>query len=107
MIKSFLLMLGLLASVSNAEELTTLELTIKDGTFTPSELTGPANKKIKLTIKNDGKSAEEFESHELNREKVVSPGQSVSVFIGPLPAGTYPFFGEFHPETAKGKLTLQ
>jgi len=29
------------------------------------------------------------------------------VFIGPLTPGEYPFFGEFNPRTAQGKVVAQ
>jgi hypothetical protein len=29
------------------------------------------------------------------------------VFIGPLEAGRYPFFGDFHQETAQGVLVVK
>lgn len=90
-----------------ADDLKTIELVIKDGFFTPDTLEGPANQKFKLVVKNTGTTAEEFESTELNREKIVAPGKSITVFLGPLPAGTYGFFGEFHPKTAQGKLVLK
>ena len=58
----------------------------------------------KLMIKNEDSTPEEFESRELHREKVVPPGQQILVIVGPLDAGTYPFFGDFHKDTAQGKL---
>jgi cupredoxin-like protein len=79
-------------------------LTIKDHRFLPAELQVPAGVKVKLMIKNEDPTPEEFESHELHREKVVPPGQEITVFVGPLDAGTYPFFGDFHQDTAQGKL---
>jgi hypothetical protein len=39
---------------------------------------------------------------ELNREKIIAPKSKVSIFIGPLKAGKYPFFGEFNQATARG-----
>ncbi|HLJ21274.1 MAG TPA: cupredoxin domain-containing protein [Stellaceae bacterium] len=79
-------------------------LSIKEHRFVPSELQVPAGVKVKLLIKNEDSTPEEFESHELHREKVVPPGQEITVFVGPLDAGTYPFFGDFHQDTAQGKL---
>ncbi|MCB1670435.1 MAG: cupredoxin domain-containing protein [Pseudomonadales bacterium] len=79
---------------------------IKDHLFYPSELTIPSGVKIKLRIVNNDATAEEFESYELNREKVIRGGRSGTVFIGPLPAGEYPFFGEFYPKTAQGKILV-
>ena len=35
-------------------------------------------------------------------------GNSVAViFIGPLSPGEYPFFGEFYPRTAQGKVVVE
>ncbi|TMH52655.1 MAG: cupredoxin domain-containing protein, partial [Betaproteobacteria bacterium] len=73
----------------------------------PQELAVPARKKFRLLIDNRDFTAEEFESHALNREKVV-PGKSrVPVFLGPLAPGRYPFFGEFHEKTAQGTLIVR
>ena len=79
-------------------------LTIRDHKFEPAELTVPAGQKIKLTVKNEDGSAEEFESRELNREKVIVAKGSGVVYIGPLKPGVYPFFGDFHQDSANGKL---
>lgn len=79
-------------------------LVIKDHKFSPAELQVPAGVKIKLLVKNEDPTPEEFESVELHREKVVPPGQQVPIFIGPLDAGTYGFFGDFNPKTAQGKI---
>ena len=79
---------------------------IRDHLFYPSELTIPSGVKIKLRIVNTDATAEEFESYELNREKVIRGGRTGTVFIGPLNAGEYPFFGEFYPKTAQGKIIV-
>ena len=79
-------------------------LAIRDHRFVPPEITVPAGKKIKLVIENQDATAEEFESYELNREKVVPPKAHVTIFVGPLEPGRYPFFGDFHKDTAKGVL---
>ena len=83
------------------------KLTIRDHKFEPAELTVPAGAKIKLSIENHDATPEEFESHELNREKIVVGNGTITVFIGPLDAGKYPFFGDFHQETAQGVLVVQ
>jgi hypothetical protein len=77
---------------------------IKDHKFITAELEVPAGVKVKLLIKNEDPTPEEFESLELHREKVVPPGQTVPIFVGPLDPGTYGFFGDFNPQTAQGKL---
>jgi plastocyanin len=81
-----------------------VQLVIREHKFVPAEIQVPAGKKIKLVIDNQDATAEEFESHELKREKVVPPKSKVTLFVGPLQAGSYPFFGEFHKDTAKGVL---
>ncbi|HXP73886.1 MAG TPA: cupredoxin domain-containing protein [Stellaceae bacterium] len=79
-------------------------LVIKEHRFEPPELQVPAGVKLRLLVKNEDPTPEEFESTELHREKVVPPGQQILVIVGPLDAGTYPFFGDFHHDTAQGKL---
>lgn len=82
-------------------------LVIRNHCFEPAELAVPAGKKVKLTIANEDASAEEFESYELNREKVVPPKGRVTLYVGPLKPGRYPFFGDFHKDTAQGVLIAQ
>ena len=83
------------------------ELEIRDHLFFPSELSVPANVKVKLVVHNRDATPEEFESYELNREKVIMGGQRAIIFIGPLKPGEYPFFGEFNPKTAQGKIIAE
>jgi hypothetical protein len=80
------------------------KLVIKDHRFQPAEITIPSGKKVRLLVENQDATPEEFESHELNREKVVSGHGSITVFVGPLDPGRYPFFGEFNPATAQGAI---
>ncbi|MDD5175356.1 MAG: cupredoxin domain-containing protein [Sterolibacterium sp.] len=82
-------------------------LVIRDHRFQPAELTVPAEKKIKLTIENRDVTPEEFESHALNREKVIAGKSTATIFIGPLEPGRYPFVGEFNEKTALGVIVAQ
>ena len=75
---------------------------IKDHMFMPDTLVVPAKRKIKLRIENLDKTPEEFESYDLNREKIVAGGRKIIVFVAPLKPGTYKYFGEFNPKTAQG-----
>jgi hypothetical protein len=79
-------------------------LVIRDHHFVPAELSVPARTKIKLFIDNQDPTAEEFESYELNREKVVPANAQITIFVGPLEPGRYPFFGDFHKDSATGVL---
>jgi hypothetical protein len=84
-----------------------ITLVIKDHQFSPAEVRIPAGKKVKLIIDNQDATPEEFESHELNREKIIPAKSKGSVFIGPLKAGKYPFFGEFNQATARGVVIAE
>lgn len=79
-----------------------IEIEIRDHLFYPPEVVVPANTKVKLLVINHDPTPEEFESYELNREKVISGNSKTVIFIGPLNPGEYPFFGEFYPKTAQG-----
>lgn len=83
-----------------------IEIKIQDHLFFPATIEIPANTKVKLLLINLDPTAEEFESYELNREKVISGHRKAVIFIGPLPPGEYPFFGEFYPKTAQGKVVV-
>ena len=67
----------------------------------------PANTKVRLMVVNEDATPEEFESHELNREKVVTGKATIAVYIGPLKPGRYPFFGDFHQDSAQGALIVR
>lgn len=102
-ISAFLVLIPLFANA----EVPQYEISIKDHIFTPAEVKIPADEKIKLIVKNLDSTPEEFESHDLNREKLVTGNGQIVIFIGPLATGEYGFFGEFNPETAKGKIIVE
>jgi heme/copper-type cytochrome/quinol oxidase subunit 2 len=84
-----------------------IALVIRDHRFEPAEIRVPAGQKVRLLVHNQDATAEEFESHELNREKLIAPGSKVNIFIGPLKPGRYPFFGEFNEKTAQGAVVAE
>lgn len=101
----FIALAGLVAATAaQAAEYT---LVIKDHRFEPATLEVTAGEKHMLTVRNLDPSVEEFESHELKREKLVPGGKEIKVPIGPLEPGEYPFVGEFHEDTAKGKIVAR
>ena len=84
-----------------------IKLIIENHRFQPEIVNVPVGQKVKLLIENRDATPEEFESHSLNREKVI-PGKSTgTVYIGPLAAGSYPFVGEFNEKTAKGVIVAK
>ena len=84
----------------------TVTITIKDHQFVPSEVPIPAGVRVELSIRNEQVTPAEFESTSLHREKVVPPGSSASVFVGPLQPGRYEFFDDFNTAT-RGVLVAQ
>jgi hypothetical protein len=84
-----------------------IQIEIREHLFYPSTVEVPANQKVKLFIVNNDATPEEFESYELNREKVIPGNGKTVIFIGPLEPGEYPFFGEFFLKTAQGKVVAK
>ena len=82
-------------------------LTIKDHRFEPAQLEVPAGKKLTLLVKNLDPTPEEFESHDLKREKVIPGNGQATITVGPLKAGTYKFVGEYHEKTAQGQIVAK
>lgn len=101
------LLLMLMLTTVQADEVLVYTLTARDGRFTPSELHVPAGKRFKIVVHNIGPGPEEFESVSLRKELVLAEGVSRTVVFAPLKPGRYRFFGEFHPDTAKGELIVE
>lgn len=98
---------ALLAVGSAQAETQTFDLTIKDHRFQPQSVTIPAGEKVKLMVHNQDATPEEFESYELNREKIIPGNSKAVVYVGPLTPGEYPFFGEFNQATAQGQVIVE
>jgi plastocyanin len=81
-------------------------LTIQGNQFSPTELVVPAGQRIKLIVKNMDPTPAEFESTDLNREKLVTAGNKIIIYIGPLNAGRYQYFNDFHRDT-KGTIVAK
>ncbi|WP_062063438.1 cupredoxin domain-containing protein [Cellvibrio sp. OA-2007] len=103
----YTLFASLLLGATTKAEVPTFTLEIRDHLFYPAQLVVPANTKVKLIIINRDATPEEFESYELNREKIIMGGAKAIIFIGPLLPGDYPFFGEFNPKTAQGLIRVE
>lgn len=97
--------LALLGTAHAAD--TDVLLVIKNHRFEPAEVKVPAGQRIRLAVHNQDSRPEEFESHALNREKVIPGGAKVVIYIGPLKAGRYEFFGEYNEATAKGVVIAE
>jgi hypothetical protein len=93
-----------LSAPASAGEIRTVTLTLKDHRFTPSAFSVAAGEKVRIEVINQDGATEEFDSHDLKVEELVTPHGRASFTIGPLKTGTYAFMGEFHPATAQGRV---
>ena len=101
------LVCGLFSFNAFCAEMKEYKIVIKNHKFSPQNLDIPVGVKVKLIVENKDKTIEEFDSHDLNREKIIGGGKSATVYIGPLEAGVYKYDGEFNAETAKGTITAK
>ena len=93
-------------SPAMAEDTPEITLTFLGDRFEPAEVPVPANVKFALRVVNKSTVSMEFESKALHREKLVPPGKEARIFIGPVKAGTYEFFDDFHPKI-RGNLVAR
>ena len=100
---ALLFVAGTAAAADDAE----LLLTLHDHRFIPAEVQVPANRKVRLVVENRDPTPEEFDSHALNREKVIPGNSKATIFIGPLAPGRYTFIGEFNAATAQGAVVAR
>ena len=102
-----LVVLIVMPVLSLADSKEPMVIVIKNHQFDPAQLTVPANERFQVKVENQDPTAEEFESYDLNREKVVNGNKSIIVFLGPLAKGSYKYFGDFHQNTAQGVIIAQ
>jgi hypothetical protein len=100
------LVLSLLAVAANAERVE-YRVVLKNHLFTPSQVQVPANSLAFLVVENKDASAEEFQSKDLHREKIIAAGKTEKIKIGPLKAGSYHFMGAFNPDSAQGVVIVK
>lgn len=89
-----------------AAQETTIQLTVKNHSFQPSQISGPANASIVLRVKNPDAAAMEFESVSLRVEKVIAANSEGVIRLRPLAPGRYEFFDDFHQQT-RGALVIR
>jgi plastocyanin len=94
-----------LAAAARADE-RSVPLAVAEQGFAPPEIEAAAGERVRLEVTNRTAVAIEFESFELNRERVVPPGQTVAVYVSGLSPGRYEFFDDFHQER-RGALVVK
>ena len=84
-----------------------IPVTIEKNRFQPAEIKVKAGTPFVLVVTNKDATPEEFESKELRIEKVIPGGKTMKIRVRALKAGTYPFVGEYHEATAKGRIVAE
>jgi plastocyanin len=97
--------LGATADIGGATD--EIALTIENNRFSPEEIKVKAGAPFVLVVSNKDKTPEEFESKELRVEKVIPGGKTMQIRMRALKPGTYPFVGEYHATTAKGRIVAE
>jgi hypothetical protein len=95
------------AGVSAQDKPAEIPVTIENNRFSPAEIKVPAGKSFVLVVTNKDAKPEEFESKELRIEKVIPAGKTANIRVRALKPGSYPFFGEFNPKTAQGRIIAE
>jgi len=84
-----------------------VELRFENRRFFPQTITVPAHQPFRIKVLNASKEAIEFESFKLNREKVVGPGETTTIFIPALKPGRYDFYDDFHHDVPEGAIVVK
>lgn len=79
-------------------------IVLKNHEFHPVSTVIPAGVEVRLVVHNQDATAEEFESHDLNREIIIEGRKKAVIYIGPLLPGRYHFYGEFHRYSASAYI---
>src|SRR5574337_1385457 len=106
LILAMAVLLAGVATTTVAAAVPEFHLLLQSHQFQPATLKVPANVRFKVLVTNRNTMPSEFESTDFNREKIVLPNSTVTVFIGPLKPGTYKFFDDFHQATV-GTLVVE
>jgi|ERR1022692_2004527 plastocyanin len=106
LVVGFVMTVSPLVARATADEATT-QIKFENGHFEPAAFNVAAGAPIKLTVLNKSDSVIEFESFELNRERVVQPGGSITVLLPKLDPGQYHFYDDFHHEVPQGTINAQ
>jgi plastocyanin len=101
-----ILVIAALATRSRADD-AVAELRFDQHQFTPLKLEVPAGRPLIIKVVNTSKETIEFESFKLNREKAVTPGETITVHLPALSAGTYDFYDDFHQDVPEGTIVAK
>jgi hypothetical protein len=94
-------------AAAQAQQATEIQLSYKDKTFDPAEISAPANTPIVIKLKNLDAKAMEFESKTLRIEKVVAGNTDATINVRAQKPGRYEFFDEYNEKVARGALVVK
>jgi hypothetical protein len=92
--------------VSNSKE-SVPEIHFANHHFSPQTLVVHAGQPLQIKVVNASGEKIEFESFGLNREKVIQPGESITVRLPVLRAGSYDFYDDFHEDVPEGAIVAK
>jgi hypothetical protein len=84
-----------------------IELRFAGHRFSPANLFVPVGEAVTIKVVNASNETIEFESFRLNREKAVQPGETISVHLPALTAGSYDFYDDFHQDVPQGSIVAK
>lgn len=91
---------------AQAQEAVSVEIAIKNHRFQPAEIKAPADKPIRLHVRNLDATPAEFESVTLRVEKMITGNSEGVINLRPLKPGRYKFFDDLNKETTQGALVV-
>jgi len=97
----------LFTSIGSASSQDEQQIRFENHQFSPQTLAVPSGQKLIIKVVNASKETIEFESFKLNREKVVTPGETIIVHLPGLSAGTYDFYDDFHQDVPEGSIVAK
>lgn len=91
-----------------AGDIQEIKVTAKDNMFDPKSYTAVAGKPLRITAVNEGQNVHEVEVKGLMSETKLLPGQTKTVAIQTLTAGTYKVYCEIHEDSGmEGELVVK
>ncbi len=97
--------LTMLPAAARAQD--SAEIRFENHQFKPISLTVPTGQPLTIKVVNASNETIEFESFKLNREKAISPGESIEVRLPALSAGSYDFYDDFHQDVPEGSIVAK
>ena len=98
---------GLMFSSVTLADQPPAQIRLINGHFEPQQLAVTAGEPLTLDVSNATDRPIEFESFKLNREKVVEPGETITVHLRPLSPGAYDFYDDFHQDVPEGSIVAR